>query len=110
MATKRFWLSWYQPTDDYRPLTDPPHPQVLGWWCSGYDSTGQPIICACVEAVSEDDAKTYVGISWPEATSWRFIEERDAAWTPNDRFPLSDWMKERFHPAHQGTTKGEGDG
>lgn len=28
----RFWLSWHQPTEDYRPLTDPPVEGVLGWW------------------------------------------------------------------------------
>ena len=96
MNEKRFWLSWTQPTDDYRPLSDPPHPQVLGWWCSGYDAAGAPLICALVAASTEAEAKTIIGISWPEAEQWRFCEPRDASWVPSDRFPLSPWMVARF--------------
>ena len=88
---KRFWISWRQPTEDYRPLTDPPHPQVLGWWCSGHTT-----LCAAVEANSEVEARMYVRIAWPEASEWRFCEEKPADFVPGDRFPLSDWMRERF--------------
>lgn len=93
----RFWLSWYQPTDDYRPLTDPPHPQVLGWWCSGFRCDDEAAtLCACVEAETDEEAKVYVRISWPEATEWRFCEEKAGSFVPGDRFPLSAWMKKRF--------------
>jgi len=27
---------------------------------------------------------------------WRFFEERAPDWMPGDRFPLSDWSKERI--------------
>lgn len=94
--TTRFWVSWHQPTDDYRPLTDPPHPQVLGWWCSGYDANDVSILCALVEAESETDAEVFVVISWPEAERWRFCEPKGTDWLPGDRFPLSPWMTERL--------------
>lgn len=55
----RWWLSWYQPGPDYRPLTYPPNEQILGWWCTGQ---GGPVagsdvdlftLCALVEAKTE---------------------------------------------------------
>lgn len=92
----RYWLSFHQPTDDHRPLTDPPHPQVLGWWCSGYDPEDVAVICALVEAESEEDAKTFIGISWPEAERWRFCEQLKPDHVLSDRFPLKPWMIERM--------------
>lgn len=97
-TAKRFWMSWYQPTDDYRPLSDPPHPQVIGWWKSGENDLGDAILCALVEANTPDEAKIYIQISWPEATVWRFCEEKDAAWRPGDRFPFNKpWMIKRLN-------------
>lgn len=95
MTINRYWVSWWQPTEDHRPLTDPPHPQVLGWWCSGSSDEGDSI-CALVEAESEDKAKVYVQISWPEAENWRFIEAKPNDWIPGDRFPPQKWMLERW--------------
>lgn len=95
-TTTRFWVSWHQPTDDVRPLTDPPHPQVLGWWHSGYDGNGVAQLCALVEADHEQEARMYVGISWPEAERWRFCEPRAADWVPGDRFPPTPWMRQRM--------------
>lgn len=93
----RYWISWYQPTEDYRPLTDPPHESVLGWWCSGYRcSDGLASLCALVSATDEESAKACVRHSWPEAAEWRFCEERDSDWLPGDRFPLSTWMQLRL--------------
>lgn len=95
----RFWLSWPQPIEDYRPLTDPPDARVLGWWCSGFDSQDVALLCALVRAANIDEAKAAVRASWPEAPSkrqgWRIEAERAANWLPGDRFPLSDWMLER---------------
>ena len=94
----RFWISWYQPTEDYRPLRDPPNAAVLGWWCSGYrddDAT----LCAVVVADSCDKATKVVQVDWPEAFEFRFIEQQEADWTPpGDRFPIDKkgWMAERF--------------
>jgi hypothetical protein len=92
----RFWISWHQPTADHRPLTYPPHPQVLGWWKSGYDSDDVAQLCGWIEAESEDMAKTYIRISWPEAERWRFAEQVADDWRPTDRFPLASWMRERL--------------
>jgi hypothetical protein len=97
---KRFWLSWPQPTEDYRPLTDPPDGAVKGWWCSGYDSKERATLCALVDAASLTAAKNAIRRSWPEAPSarqvWRIESERDKDWLPGDRFPLSPWMTHRL--------------
>ena len=99
MPNKRFWISWVQPGDDYRPLTYPPNTGILGWWCSGYSGEGSTI-CAVVEAPNSSDAKAAILKDWPEALElddWRFVEERAKDWRPNDRFPLSEWMEPRFN-------------
>lgn len=94
---KRWWISfWFKGGEDFRPLNYPPNPSVLGWWCSGEDENGNPSICVCVEAPTESAAKRDIRIDWPEATDWRFCEEKPRGWSPSDRFPLSDWMQERF--------------
>lgn len=93
----RWWVSWIQSTEDYRPLTDPPVPGVLGWWCSGYWTNGNAIICAMVEGESEDEAKAAIAASWPEAIGgWRFFENRGPGFVPGSRFPLRDWNRERM--------------
>jgi len=92
---KRFWVSWVQTTQDFRPLSDPPNIRILGWWCSGIVSPKYNL-CAVVEAESVDAAHEAVLIDWPESDEWRFIEEKPKDWLPGDRFPLSDWMVERF--------------
>lgn len=110
MSTKKkFWVSWIQPTEDFRPINYPPNEQILGWWCSGYDSSDNPIICACVVGIGETigdrmrSATDAIDIEWPESTSseenstgWRFFDEKADDFRTSDRFPLSDWMKERF--------------
>lgn len=98
--THRFWLSWVQPTEDYRPLTDPPHEAIIGWWNSGYTAKGYSTLCALVDAESMAEAKKAIRVSWPEAPgvrgNWRIDDERAADWLPNDRFPLDkDWMRKR---------------
>lgn len=100
MSERRYWLSWPQPTEDFRPLTDPPDIAVKGWWCSGYDSEDRATLCALVDSYSLSAAKGAVRRSWPEAPSrrveWRIESEREADWLPGDRFPLSPWMKRRL--------------
>ena len=99
MATTRFWLSWYQPGDDPRPLTCPPNEAIRGWWVSG---TGDDkfSICAVVDAESEEAAKAAVRVDWPEAEKWRFCEEKPRDWKPGDRFVVREgkdnWIKERL--------------
>jgi len=106
----RVWISWIQPTDDHRPLNYPPkNPHVLGWWCTGECDDGATL-CAVVDIPSElltaegtlldleEAAKLAIQLDWPEASTWRFIEERPSDWIPNDRFPQSPWMKDRLQP------------
>lgn len=99
-AMTRFWISWVQPTEDWRPLTDPPQNQIVGWWCSGYDPEDRATLCALVSASTLDDAKNALRVSWPEVPpnkgDWRFAEEREPKYLPGDRFPLEkSWEKER---------------
>ncbi len=95
---KCFWMSWYQQSEDYRPLTYPPNAAILGWWCSGVrdDDEGSSILCAAVLAESMELAEAAVHLDWPEAREWRFCSERDLNFLPGDRFPLAAWMAERF--------------
>ena len=96
---KVYWLSWFQPTDDHRPIAFPPNKGILGWWCTGeYD--GGSTLCAWVLATDEEFAKNLVKIDWPEVVKWRFIEEREKV-THCDRFQLVPWMEPRFKEAEE---------
>lgn len=97
MSKKRFWVSWICTEEDHRPMSYPPGEGVLGWWCSGYDGDGNSSMVALLEAENTDECRTIIEKDWPEfkGLPWRFIENRPEGWLPNDRFPLSDWMKER---------------
>ena len=91
----RYWISWFQPGEDYRPLTFPPNEAIRGWWCSGYTDT-QSVLCAVVDAKSEKEAEDAILMDWPDLYEWRFIEIKPNGWVPGDRFPPSDWMVERL--------------
>ena len=102
-TTMRYWISWIQRTQDSRPLNGPPNSGILGWWCSGEDSNGWDVLCAAVEATDAGAACAAIFKDWPEAAEdmaangWRIFEhDKGDDWRPSDRFPLSDWMKERF--------------
>lgn len=98
---RRYWLSWVQETEDYRPLHYPPKPEaIIGWWCSGFTSDGGATLCALVRASSVRAAKRAILAEWPEAPSlsaeWRIEDEKPGDWLPGDRFPLDDqWMRDR---------------
>lgn len=94
--TDKFWVSWIERADDYRPTTYPPNGAILGWWCSGYDVNDGAVLCALVAARSEASAKAAIVKDWPEASEWRFCEGRGSAWTPGDRFALEPWMEARY--------------
>ena len=49
----------------------------------------------------EAAAKYAVYADWPEAERWQFCEEHDGS-ALSDRFPLSDWMRERIAAAKGG--------
>lgn len=90
-----YWISWYQPTEDHRPLTYPPNKGVLGWWCTGMSDKGDTL-CAMVVADTAVHAEEIIRVDWPEAETWRFCDEV-ATTTLSDRFPLdSKWMKPRI--------------
>lgn len=89
-----YWLSWMQPTKDFRPLAFPPREPILGWWRSGETDDGWTL-CAMVLAPDEQSAKALIRTEWPEAEQWRFCDEKASAGL-SDRFPLSDWMRPRF--------------
>ena len=91
-----YWVSWYQPTGDCRPLTYPPNEAVLGWWATGKRcSDDATTICAWVRAETEDAARTAILRDWPEADEWRFCEQRDRI-EQSERFPPTDWMIDRI--------------
>ena len=91
----RFWLSWYEKAEDYRPLTFPPNKAICGWWCTGEGSDGWTL-CATVDARNEKSAWSAVRKDWPGAIE-RFTNVEDEAFTPpQDRFPQSDWMIPRL--------------
>jgi hypothetical protein len=99
-----WWLSWYQPGDDPRPLGFPPNENVLGWWVSGYREN-DATVCALVKADTEEQAKAKINIDWPEAAEWRFCDRRDLTEKPlGDRFPLADWMRPKVEALRGETT------
>lgn len=91
----RFWISWSQPGDDYRPLTFPPNEAICGWWCSGSGERGVSL-CAVVDAVTQTEAENAILKDWPDLYEWRFCEPKKNGWIPGDRFPPSEWMKARL--------------
>lgn len=101
----KFWTSFYfvpneENKGDYRPLTHPPTPGILGWWDSGTRmSDDASTLVIWVEAENEEKAKELIGENWPEAKApdceWRFFQP-NADQMPSDRFPLSSWSKERL--------------
>ena len=90
------WVSWYQPTEDYRPIGFPPNEKVLGWWCTGSGAKGATIV-AVVFADNDAAAKEAVLVDWPEVEEWRFCEDMaESKLTQlSTRFPVSDWMATR---------------
>lgn len=93
----RYWVSWNSSEADYRPLTYPPPPAILGWWCSGEGDTYHTL-CAVVAAKSKAEAKRAIAGSWPETKGgkWRFFDEVEPDWIPGERFVKKKWMLARF--------------
>ena len=100
---KRFWISWTQLSEDYRPLQDPPQPDnIKGWWCSGQGIAGDYfVLCAVVDAKDERQAERIIKKAWDsngeEVGEFRFVTEKPLNWLPSDRFPIThDWQKKRL--------------
>jgi hypothetical protein len=94
---KRFWLSWYEPSEDWRPVHFPPNENILGCWCSELSDIG-PTVVAFVESKNEQEAWDSIDKEFPREgpRDIRFCEERDFSFLPNDRFPLDPWMENRI--------------
>lgn len=91
-----FWVSWWQKTEDYRPITYPPNKGILGWWCSGMRCQDEAnSIWAMVIAENLSEVKNIVIQDWPEAEEWRFCDEVENT-TLSDRFHIKDWMEVRI--------------
>lgn len=63
---------------------------------------GATTLVIFLEADNEEKARELLGSAecWPEVAKgveWRFFNTVEADWLPNDRFPLSDWAKERLN-------------
>lgn len=105
---KRFWISWYQPTDDYRPVYDPKkesEPLDHNYWASGQRGSDNAwTMCAIVFGKTEAAAKKTIQVYWPEAKEWRFCEEVSEDWTPGDRFPMKA-QKSGLDVSSQGSGK-----
>lgn len=87
------WISWFQPTEDYRPVKYPPTAEVLAWWKTGESDTHSTLV-ALVDAESEEKAKEHVLLNWPEVAEWRFCEDKEDK-VFSVRFPVQDWMVAR---------------
>ena len=93
---KIFWMSWWQKTDDYRPITYPPNKGIIGWWCTGMRLQDEAnSICAMVIAENELEAKNTIKQDWPESEEWRFCGEVENT-TLSDRFRIENWMQIRI--------------
>lgn len=84
----RFWISWYQPTEDYRPLKE-----GISYWKTG-QTVSEPVqytLCAVVDAEDKGAAKKRILEDWPEAHNWRFCDSVPDGWEPSsDRFPARE--------------------
>ena len=87
----RYWISWNQHSDDFRPMTVPDKSKsgILGYWCSG-EGDGYYTMCAWVEADSQGSAEALIQKKdyWPDAGDWRFCTEVLDDWEPGPRFAL----------------------
>lgn len=85
----RHWFSWYQPTEDYRPIKWPLPPHIPHYWCSGQVADDSYSLVAVVDAPDEEGAIAAVREYWPDMGELRFCEEKEDGWLPqSDRFPV----------------------
>ena len=86
-----YWVSWctYEKDGCFQ-LSSP-------WWVTGYTSDDAETVCAAIKAVDESEAKEIIYGSYsvrPSELIFRFIESRDADWSPfGMRFRRQDWME-----------------
>lgn len=80
MDKQCWWVSWYQPTEDHRPIISPPIKLFGWWWCTGYRCHDEAAtLVAFLEADNEKEAKKILEEYWPETiiAEWRFFDKTD---------------------------------
>lgn len=82
-----WWISWYQPGGDCRPMSWPPPEAILCFWCTGWTLVGDSCMVAVVRAPTAEQARAEVTAerAWPDAGEQRFCQPIDHP--PGDRFP-----------------------
>lgn len=110
-AATRYWLSWYEADEDFRPIEVEGAPS---WWCTGEtcDEPARFTICAVVDAESEHAAKQFIDRYWPGALAaeWRFCELKATDWQPDSgRFPPAKAATTQAPSANDEKTGGEGE-
>lgn len=93
-----FWISWYQPTNDYRPIrTDSEN--ILCWWNTGIRcSDDSATLVAHVRAPSVLESKELIQEYWPEADEWRFCEPTTGDRPASSRFTIPEHMEKNYPP------------
>ncbi len=85
---KRWWVSWHQGGDDYRPVQWPLAKPLIAYWCSGHGEDSASL-CLLAEADTAQEVDDAIMAYWPDRGEMRFFEERAAGWTPEpSRFPM----------------------
>jgi hypothetical protein len=94
---KRWWCSWTtEEIGNYRPLTDPPSENILGWWFCGFNKKHCAVISAIVAADTKQQAWEFIDLDFPVDKDTRPCQEIPTNYILNEKFfPLSDWMVKR---------------
>jgi len=84
---KTYWLSW----NDLDPEITVSAVNFLVW-CTGHGGSDEEILCACVDAETEDQAWEQVEAVYTNARRHsRFTVEHVFGWRPpTDRFPMEN--------------------
>lgn len=92
-----FWVTWKQPTKDYRPSKPfQTNENILGWWCIEEPAGEEPaILAALVKANNSRLAKMSILHEWCDLGDWISIQTRDDI-DIGDKYPLDGWMTVRF--------------
>lgn len=91
----RYWIRFIM-EEGYEPNNSPPGEGVLAWWCSGFDGSDKPIICALVDAEDDDHAEELIDENWSDYDV-KTVDRVDDDFIPTGRFNIEeDWSKERL--------------
>lgn len=97
MADTLWWLSWWEASDDWRPMGPewPPPLPIVAYWSTGCDGPRTSVV-ALVCAADEQAAWAAVRAPhcWPTESERRF--SRQIVGPPSDRFPCPEWAVDRW--------------